>query len=256
MAPPRRLPHSSHRTTSSSSDGWSDRSWQRAVKRAVTRGWAVARWPGAAGGLELWFQSLRCSARAVTPCSSGVGRPTGARVEGRLQKSKRSIFLTACEASREASRSCGEVAGHGGSSMTRRAPPGRAKGCEARRANTQGNAPCFTRSQDRASNRRKASWFMVSSRSNRRGEHDGSGVAGHAVSELGLTLEFEPRRRTREVEPPAVAPPRDRGRQRSSRRGQAPPAEGRGGSAANEARHHAQRAAPDVLDRSCHGEKP
>lgn len=213
--------------------------------------------PGAAGGLELWFQSLRRSARAVTPRSSGVGRPTGARVEGRLQRSKRSIFLTTREASREASRSCGEVAGHGGTSMTRRASPGRAKGCEARRANTQGNAPCFTRSQDRASNRRKASWFMVSSRSNRARRIRWIWRGGSCrSSELGLTLELEPRRRTREVEPLAVAPPRDRGRQRSSRRGQAPPAEGRGGSAANEARHHAQRAAPDVLDRSCHGEKP
>jgi len=88
------------------------RSWESAVKHSTTRGRAFARKPGV-------VRSPRRVARPDVPFhgphrasdeSSRTRRSTGAREEGRLQKSVRSIFHVACEEDREVLRSAGGVA--------------------------------------------------------------------------------------------------------------------------------------------------
>jgi hypothetical protein len=83
-----------------------------------------------------------CAGRsqAATPRDPGIGRPTGARVRGRLQRSTRSIFRAPREASREASRSRGEVARQLAYAFRRGAcRRSRERVLEANRANVKGS---------------------------------------------------------------------------------------------------------------------
>lgn len=68
-------------------------------------------------------------------CCSGVGRFTGARVEGRLQKSVRSIFSTLWRFAARQATGHG-VARRGSSSSTRGASSRRVKGCRVSSART------------------------------------------------------------------------------------------------------------------------
>jgi hypothetical protein len=102
------------------------RSWEGAVKRPTTRGWASARKPGV-----VRRATARSRDRTYSPHgpgrasdeSSRTRRSTGAREEGRLQTSVRSIFHDACEEDREVVRSTGAVAGSRRHSRDEREPP-------------------------------------------------------------------------------------------------------------------------------------
>ena len=208
------------------------RSWRRAVKHAPSRGWIAARRFGVARKNPTFGKGKDPAINAARAAGPEIERSHGCSCRESIAEVGERHLLRAIEGSREANRDAHGVARDGRSSLMGRIGTLRAKGCEDFRANVTGNAEGFARSQDR---------------DRTGGRHPGlmGGVASNRVASSGVLATWgastpderrEPRRRTRENGDLAVAPT---GRQRVSEvatSGEAPPAEGRRGSAAAEKR--------------------
>jgi hypothetical protein len=139
--------------------GAADDTGKLGPRRQARPTWGLAIAPRAArradqcDGRASTQRGLRSVAPSATgrqrPRDPGTRRPTGARVNGRLQRSTRSIFHVPREASREASRSRDGVASQGRSPEDRVRGLRNANGCTMRIARTIRDREPRHRSQDR-----------------------------------------------------------------------------------------------------------